>query len=315
MTAGTGGGRARPWDQAIQRFLDHLRVERGLADNTIAAYRRDLDRYRSWLGEVGIASPTEATAEDVSHHVAWLRRLETPGGGTYAASSIARAVAAVRGLHRFLAREGAVARDVADDVPAPTIARALPTALGVGEVERLLAAAADDTVAGLRDRAMLEVLYGAGLRISELVALDLDDLDRREQLARVRGKGGRDRIVPYGGVAALALDHWLVRGRPTLDVRGPAVFCNLRGGRLSRQGAWKIVKTHAAAAGLDDAVSPHTLRHSFATHLLDGGADVREVQELLGHAHVTTTQVYTHVSRRQLRDVYDRAHPRARRGP
>ncbi|MDX1622088.1 MAG: tyrosine-type recombinase/integrase [Nitriliruptorales bacterium] len=180
------------------------------------------------------------------------------------------------------------------------------------EVEELLSAPTGADARALRDRAMLELLYGAGLRISELTSLDVDDLDRADQLVRVRGKGDKERIVPYGGGAADALDHWLVRGRPQLATSSPALFVNTRGKRLTRQGVWKLVRGHAARVGLEDVVTPHALRHSYATHLLDGGADVRAVQELLGHASVTTTQIYTQVSRRHLRDVYDRAHPRAR---
>ncbi|MBW3658680.1 MAG: site-specific tyrosine recombinase XerD [Actinobacteria bacterium] len=295
----------------VSVYLDHLRVERGLADNTLQAYRRDLATYAEYLDERGIEDPRRATAEDLDAYVPWLRQRRTPTGEAYAASSVARAVVAVRGLHRFLAREGLTPDDVSADVATPATMRSLPKALSVAQVERLLDAPLGDDPAALRDRAMLEVLYGGGLRISELTALDVDDLDRVDGLVRVRGKGGKDRVVPFGHAAGEALDAWLVRGRPRLSPRGPAVFCNTRGGRLTRQGAWKVLKGHAARAGLSDAVSPHTLRHSFATHLLDGGADVRAVQELLGHASVTTTQIYTLVSRQRLREVYDRAHPRA----
>ncbi len=292
-------------------YLDHLRVERGLADNTLAAYRRDLVAYARYLEEIGVDDPREAAAEDVEAFVAWLHRQRTAAGKPYASSSVSRMVVAVRGLHRFLAREGLVEADVSVDVGAPAPFRSLPKALNLQQVERLLDAPVGDEPRALRDRAILEMLYGGGLRISELVGLDIDDLDRSDQLVRVRGKGDKERVVPYGGAAAEALDVWLVRGRPRLGAQGPAVFVNTRGGRLSRQGVYLVVKEHADAAGLGDTVSPHTLRHSFATHLLDGGADVRTVQELLGHASVTTTQVYTLVSRERLRTVYDQAHPRA----
>lgn len=294
-------------------YLDHLRVERGLSDNTLAAYRRDLATYGTYLVERGIADPREARPEDVEAFVGWLRSRRTPAGDPYAPASVARTVVSVRGLHRFLAREGLADGDVAADVGTPRTFRSLPKALSLEEVERLVEAPVGSSPAALRDRALLELLYGGGLRISELVALDVDDLERPDQLVRVTGKGDKARIVPYGRAAAEALDAWLVRGRPRLAPAGPAVFVNARGGRLTRQGAWKLLKGHAARVGLGEAVSPHTLRHSFATHLLDGGADVRAVQELLGHASVTTTQVYTLVSRQHLRDVYDRAHPRARR--
>ncbi|MDX1657953.1 MAG: site-specific tyrosine recombinase XerD [Nitriliruptorales bacterium] len=296
----------------VGRYLDHLTVERGLSAHTIAAYRRDLGHYATYLNERGIDDPRDARPEDVEDFVAWLRHQESAAGEPYAPSSIARMVVAVRGLHRFLAREGLTEADVAADVATPSTSRPLPKALSVEEIDRLLGAPTGDGPRALRDRSMLELLYGAGLRISELTGLDVDDLDRPEQLVRVRGKGDKERVVPYGGSAADALDQWLVRGRPQLTPASSAVFVNTRGRRLTRQGVWKLVRGHAQRVDLEDQVTPHALRHSYATHLLDGGADVRAVQELLGHASVTTTQIYTQVSRRHLRDVYDRAHPRAR---
>ncbi len=296
----------------VRSYLDHLRVERGLADNTVVAYDRDLQAYGDYLDARGIDDPTQVHIQDIEEFVAWCRERTTPDGEPYAESSIARTVSAVRGFHRFLAREGHVAEDVAADVDAPSPERPLPKALSAAQVQRLLAAPTGDDPAGLRDRAMLEMLYAAGLRISELVGLDIDDVDRIDRSVTVTGKGDKQRVVPFGGAAAEALDAWLVRGRAAVGPEGHAVFVNLRGGRLTRQGAWKIVKDHADAVGLRSSVSPHTLRHSFATHLLDGGADVRVVQELLGHAQVTTTQIYTLVSRTRLRKVYDDAHPRAR---
>ncbi len=243
----------------------------------------------------------------------WLRGRTSSTGKPYASSSVARIVVAVRGFHRFLAQEGLTSEDVSADIGAPSGTRSLPKALSVDEVERLLQAPVGDGPLALRDRAMLELLYGAGLRISELTETDVDDLDPVEQLVSIRGKGDKQRVVPYGAVAATALDRWLVSGRPRLRPRGPALFVNARGGRLTRQGAWKVLRAHAERVGLRVDVSPHTLRHSFATHLLDGGADVRAVQELLGHASVTTTQIYTLVSRRALQQVYAQAHPRAHR--
>lgn len=313
--AATAPGGDRVTDDAgrhVRSYLDHLRVERGLADNTVAAYRRDLAAYRDYLDERGIDDPTRVHTEDVEEFVAWCHQRTTPDGDRYAESSIARTVSAVRGFHRFLAREGHVAEDVAADVEAPSPERPLPKALATDDVQRLLAAPVGDGPAVLRDRAILELLYAAGLRISELVGLDVDDVDRVDRSVTVTGKGDKQRVVPFGAAAAETLDAWLVRGRPAVAPTDHAVFVNLRGGRLTRQGAWKIVKEHADAAGLRASVSPHTLRHSFATHLLDGGADVRVVQELLGHAQVTTTQIYTLVSRTRLRKVYDEAHPRAR---
>jgi integrase/recombinase XerD len=295
----------------VARYLDHLRVERGLAPDTVSAYRRDLGRYGVYLDARGIGRVVEVTSDDVERFTVWLRTDGAPADAAYAPSSIARAVVAVRGFHRYLAREGRAA-DVAADAAVPSVGRSLPKALPVATVERLLAAPAGEDARAVRDRAMLELLYGAGLRIGELVAVDVDDLDPTERLVRVRGKGGKDRVVPYGEPAQRALDRWLVVRRG-VGPRVPALVLNARAGRLSRQGAWKIVRGHAARIGLDAAVSPHTLRHCFATHLLDGGADVRAVQELLGHASVTTTQIYTLVSRSALRQAYEQAHPRAHR--
>ncbi len=294
----------------VARFLRHLRAERGLAAATVEAYARDLRTYANHLAARGVHIAA-ATRTDVETFVAALRERRRADGRPYAERSNARAVVAVRGLHRYLQAEEDAAADPAGAVPAPAGARSLPHPLPVADVVRLLEAAGDGGVAGLRDRAALELLYGAGLRISEAVGIDVDDLDPDERLVRVRGKGDRERIVPYGEPAARAVDEWLVRGRATLPVRGPALLVNRRGTRLSRQSVWTAVRRAADRAGLTVPVTPHTLRHSFATHLLDGGADVREVQELLGHASVTTTQIYTLVSRGAMHDVYRRAHPRA----
>ncbi|WP_030437941.1 site-specific tyrosine recombinase XerD [Actinoplanes subtropicus] len=295
-------------DRAIDAYLDHLTVERGLSSNTLASYRRDLSRYARALAEAGVVELASVRAADVTGHLATLRE------EGLASASAARAMSAVRGLHRFAAREGLVAVDVAAEVKPPAPPKRLPKALDVDQVLRLLAVA-DDTPLGLRDRALLEFLYGTGARISEAVGAAIDDLDLAgEPAAILHGKGGRTRLVPVGGYAKAALEAYLVRGRPALIAKGkgtPAVFLNARGGRLSRQSAWTILHRAAAAAGIA-AVSPHTLRHSYATHLLDGGADVRVVQELLGHASVTTTQVYTLVTVDRLREVYATAHPRAR---
>ncbi|GGN51182.1 integrase/recombinase XerD [Actinoplanes campanulatus] len=289
-------------------------MERGLSRNTVASYRRDLDRYAEGLTAAGITDLSGVRASDVAGHLA---RLREEG---LASASAARAVSAVRGLHRFAVRERLVPHDVAADVRPPAPPRRLPKALDVDQVERLLAAPDGDSPLGLRDRAMLEFLYGTGARISEAVGADIDDLALDIDPAVVlRGKGGRTRLVPVGGYARAALQAYLVRARPTLIIGGrgtPAVFLNSRGGRLSRQSAWAVLHRWASAVGLPVdgpyAVSPHTLRHSYATHLLDGGADVRVVQELLGHASVTTTQVYTLVTVERLREVYATTHPRAR---
>jgi integrase/recombinase XerD len=320
----TGDAPAPPaLDRAVHTYLDHLTVERGLSGNTLASYRRDLRRYVERLAADGVRDLAGVTAGHVTRHLTLLREGE-PEHRPLSTASAARAVSAVRGLHRFAAREGLVATDVSREVRPPVPPRRLPKALDVDQVERLLAAAGDPAAAGsplmLRDRALLEFLYGTGARISEAVGLAVDDLDLAADPAVVlHGKGGRTRIVPVGGYARGALEAYLVRARPALAAGGrgyPAVFLNARGGPLSRQGAWTILRRAAQQAGLPvdgpHAVSPHTLRHSYATHLLDGGADVRVVQELLGHASVTTTQVYTLVTVERLREVYATAHPRAR---
>jgi integrase/recombinase XerD len=290
-------------------------VERGLAANTLLSYRRDLRRYAGYLAEHGIGELAGVSEVVVTGFLAELRE-GTADRPPLSASSAARAVVAVRGLHRFAVREGIAAADAARAVRPPTPPRRLPKALPVDQVIRLLdAAAAPRTPAALRDRALLEVLYGTGARISEAVGLAVDDLDRDGATAMLRGKGGKARVVPVGGYALRAVDDYLVRARPGLAAAGRgthALFLNVRGGPLSRQSAWTILRSAAQRAGLATTVSPHTLRHSFATHLLDGGADVRVVQELLGHASVTTTQVYTLVTVDRLREVYATAHPRAR---
>ena len=304
-----------PLVMALSQYLDHLAVERGLARNSLASYRRDLARYRDFLVEVGVHGPDEVTE---GHVLAFLGRLREGDAGhqPLAASSAARTVVAVRGFHRFAALEELTATDPAADVRPPAPPRRLPKALSIDQVEALLAATGEArTPKELRDRALLELLYGTGARISEAVGLDVDDHDPEAATLRLRGKGGKERLVPVGRYATQAVDAYLVRGRPDLAVRGsgtPALFLNSRGGRLSRQSAWTVLRTAAERAKITGEVSPHTLRHSFATHLLDGGADVRVVQELLGHASVTTTQIYTLVTVDSLREVYAASHPRAR---
>ena len=305
--------------RAVTAYLDHLAVERGLAANTLLSYRRDLARYLAHLAACGRDRLGEVAEADVAGFLAALRTGDEVHPALSAASA-GRAVVAVRGLHRFALREGWTALDPARDVRPPVPARRLPKAISVAQVEALLAAPDERTPLGLRDRALLELLYGTGARISEAVGLDVDDLSGAQGpsaggLVRLDGKGGKQRVVPVGSYAARAVDAYLVRSRPTLAAAGsgsPALLLNSRGGRLSRQSAWTALRSAATAAGLAVGVSPHTLRHCFATHLLDGGADVRVVQELLGHASVTTTQVYTLVTVDRLREVYATAHPRAR---
>ena len=301
--------------RAVDAWLTHLDVERGMSPNTLAAYRRDLARWTTHLTSLGVERPQDVRESHVAEFLARLREGD-PDHPPLAASSAARTLVAVRGLHRFLALEGVLDADPARAVSPPKIPARLPKAVPVEDVERLLeAAAVGDTPASLRDRALLEVLYGTGARISEAVALDVDDVGGDEGVVLLRGKGGKERIVPLGSYAASAVSAWLVRGRPLFASRGsgtPALFLNARGGRLSRQSAWSVLRSCAERAHLGGHLSPHTLRHSFATHLLEGGADVRVVQELLGHASVTTTQVYTLVTVQRLREVYSQSHPRAR---
>ena len=326
MAAGTG---TTPLQRAVRTYLDHLVVERGLADNTLKSYRRDLRRYVAFLADRDLDDPGAVSEEVVTAFLRALREgdAEHP---PLSAGSAARTVVAVRGFHRFAVREGLAAADPSAAVRPPAPAKRLPKALPLADIERILdAAGAPGTSLALRDRALLEVLYGTGARISEAVGLDVDDLDLATAdepdagAVRLRGKGGKERIVPVGSYASEAVAAYLVRGRPELvglgattgaTGRGPggALFLNARGGRLSRQSAWSVLAKAADRAGVTAEVSPHTLRHSFATHLIDGGADVRVVQELLGHASVTTTQVYTLVTVDSLREVYATAHPRAR---
>jgi integrase/recombinase XerD len=322
VDAAVGGAQLTTVAGAIRRYLDHLTVERGLAVHTLDAYRRDLQRYAVTLAARGRTELGDVRTQDVADFLAGLREGDDDHP-PLAASSAGRAVVAVRGLHAFARAEGLADADPAYLVRPPAPPRRLPRAISVPEVERLLEAAGAGP-ARLRDRALLEMLYGTGARISEAVGLDVDDLDLAGEpgapavpaAVRLAGKGGKQRIVPVGSYARDALDAYLIRARPALALaarRGspsPAVFLNARGGRLTRQGAWGALRAAAARAGLAE-VSPHTLRHSFATHLLDGGADVRVVQELLGHASVTTTQVYTLVTVEKLREIYAAAHPRA----
>ncbi len=316
----TTGIDATVLDGQIQGYLDHLAIERGAAANTLSSYRRDLRRYAEHLSSRGVADLAAVAETDVSEFLVALRRGDPDNGVVpLSAVSAARALIAVRGLHKFAAAEGIAAIDVAREVKPPTPSRRLPKSLSVDEVLALLEAAGGDSEADspltLRNRALLELLYSTGARISEAVGLDIDDVDTQSRSVLLRGKGGKQRLIPIGRPAVTALDTYLVRGRPDLARRGrgtPAIFLNARGGRLSRQSAWQVLQDAADRAGITATVSPHVLRHSFATHLLDGGADVRVVQELLGHASVTTTQIYTMVTVSALREVWAGAHPRAR---
>ena len=311
---------------AVQGYLDYLVVERGLAANTVESYRRDLRRYEAALAGCGKARLSDVRPADVAEFLASLREGDAEHGAL-AVSSAARAVIAVRGLHAFAVAQGLAEADPAREVPPPTPPKRLPKAITLDEVERLLDAAGPGPAASaatggveprlLRDRALLEFLYATGARISEATGLDVDELQLGpDPLVRLAGKGGKHRVVPVGSYAVRALEAYLVRARPALAAASrrvsvsPAVFLNARGGRLTRQGAWGVLHAAAGRARLSE-VSPHTLRHSFATHLLDGGADIRVVQELLGHASVATTQIYTLITVDRLREVYASAHPRA----
>lgn len=296
-----------------EEYLSWLAVERGRAPNTLASYRRDLRAYEAALAAVG-RTPLDATPEDIEEHLAKLR------ASAHSPASTTRAASTVRGLHRFLVDEGLAVADPTADLDAGRVPRRLPKALSEAEAVRLVEAAGATTPAGRRDRALLEVLYGTGARISEAVGLNLADLSAADGLVRLYGKGSKERLVPLGRHARSAMNYWLsTEGRGRMEPRrwqrrgdAEAVFLNARGGRLSRQGAFNIVGRHAEAAGLGGRVSPHVLRHSCATHMLASGADIRVVQELLGHVSIGTTQLYTNVSPEHLRATYEAAHPRAR---
>ncbi|WP_346695698.1 site-specific tyrosine recombinase [Thermophilibacter mediterraneus] len=294
-------------ETARREYLGYLAVERGSSGNTVAAYGRDLRRYVSWLAELGVSDPEDVTRELVEAHVAEL----TETG--LAPASVERAVSAIKGLHRFMVSDGICSAHPTSDLPLPAKPARLPDVISVEDAGRLLDQPFPRTPTGLRDRAVLEVLYGCGLRASELTGLDLRAVLLDEELLRVFGKGEKERVVPILGTAAEALGVYLERGRGALEGRRPtqAVFLNARGGRLTRQSVHAIVEKYGRVVGIR-GLHPHTLRHSFATHLLEGGADLRAVQELLGHANVATTQLYTHVDRSHIRRVYLAAHPRAR---
>ncbi|GAA0829470.1 site-specific tyrosine recombinase XerD [Bifidobacterium pullorum subsp. gallinarum] len=306
----------------LEQFLTHIGVERGLAQSTVDAYASDLRRYLDWLEARGVHGPAAVTRQDVEDYVADL------DGAGESGRSKARRLASIHAFHRFALAQQAVASDVAATVKAPKGAGTLPDVLTVDEVARLLEAVPQPGGAGVagvedavlvRDRALLELMYATGARVSEIVGADIDDMDFDEHVIRVTGKGSKQRLVPVGGYACQALQRYLDEARPVLGRRKRsgsaerrALFLNKRGCRLSRQSVWEVVKAAGERAHITKPLHPHTLRHSFATHLIQGGADVRTVQELLGHASVTTTQIYTHVSPETLIEAYLTAHPRAR---
>jgi integrase/recombinase XerD len=295
----------------LERYLRHVAIERGLSANTQAAYRRDLTAYVDWLEIDGFSDLASVTPAVLTQYLSTLAtRPESP----LTASSLSRTLSSIRGFHKFLVEEAILPVDITTDVRRPKLPKSLPKALTIDQVTALLNAVSGDDPVAIRDRAFLEFLYATGARVSEATALNVDDVTAVEDSVRVRGKGSKQRIVPLGSYARSAIDDYLVRVRPMFAVNGkstPALFLGPRGGRLSRQGAWLIITAAAEKAHLTAHVSPHTLRHSFATHLLSGGADVRVVQELLGHASVATTQIYTQVTADTLRESYRTSHPRA----
>lgn len=297
--------------RALDGYLRHVSIERGLAANTQAAYRRDLSGYVAWLDSRGVTEWNDVTPAAIGEY---LQSLAARRDAPLTASSRSRLLSSIRGLHRFLVEEGECATDATADLVAPKLPRRLPKAITIDQMTALIEAAGGESEVQIRDRALLELLYATGARISEVVGLNVDDVTAEDRLIRVRGKGGKQRIVPMGSFAREALDAYLVRVRPLFSARGqatPALFLGPRGARLSRQSAWLVIRAAAEAAHVAGEVSPHTFRHSFATHLLAGGADVRVVQELLGHSSVSTTQIYTLVTVDTLRESYANAHPRA----
>ena len=290
-------------DRYVSPFLDHLRIERGLSEHTVTGYERDLIRYVNGLAPT---APTDATRPSVEAHVSRLRR------AGLAPTSVARALSAIRTFHRFLVSEGLSAENPASRVPSAKRWERLPKSLKVEQVGTILAAPRGDRPLDLRDRALLELAYATGLRASEVVGLTFASVTMAERFVRVVGKGGRERLVPFGQAAQTATQRYLEVARPILarGQRSESLFLNHLGRPLSRVGFWLILKRHAATVGLEAVAHPHVLRHSFATHLLEGGADLRVVQELLGHASIATTQIYTHVDRRHLQSVHRACHPR-----
>lgn len=295
------------WRNALRGFMDYVHLEQGLAENTVSAYARDLDRYATVLEARGVTTPVQVSQADVSALLHLLGELGLE------ASSVARNLTAVRMFHRYLHAEGMIENDPTEHMKSPKLGRKLPAVLNVYEVERLMVEPDVETLLGLRDRALLEMLYGAGLRVSELIGLERLHLLFDLEVVRVIGKGSRERVVPIGTEAVAWVNRYLTGAREELSgaASGNTVFLNFRGGAMSRMGVWKILRRYVQNSGIRKSVSPHTMRHSFATHLLEGGADLRAVQEMLGHVDISTTQIYTHVDREYLKEVHRTFHPRA----
>ncbi|MBE3552914.1 MAG: site-specific tyrosine recombinase XerD [Kyrpidia tusciae] len=291
----------------IERFIRYLAIEKGLAPSTLGSYRSDLEDFSDFLQRTGCGDWPETGRR---HIVAYLAHLQKLGR---APATVSRHMASLRSFYQFLSREGLIEVDPTGQLDSPKADKRLPRVLNVEEVERLLAAPEGLTPMALRDRAMLEMLYATGVRVSELVSLNVTDVNLNMGYVKCYGKGSKERIVPLGSAALEAVHAYLTRGRAGLLKNGDpgALFVNHQGKRLTRQGFWKILKKYARTAGIQKAITPHTLRHSFATHLLENGADLRAVQEMLGHADISTTQIYTHVTQTRLKDVYERTHPRA----
>ncbi|MGE7914397.1 site-specific tyrosine recombinase XerD [Lysinibacillus xylanilyticus] len=294
---------------AIEDYIHFIQVERQLSDNTLASYRRDLENYVDFLREAeGMSDFRKVERMTILRHLEQLRMQ----GKT--SRTVARHISSIRSFHQFLLREKRAETDPTVHLEMPTIEQKLPNILSIEEIEALLAAPNRSKPQGVRDVAMLELLYGSGMRISELIALDLADIHLTMGFVRVFGKGGKERIIPLGKSALSALSTYLDGARSQLQGKYPktdAFFINQRGKRLTRQGCWKLMKEHALKAGIQHELTPHILRHSFATHLVENGADLRAVQEMLGHADISTTQIYTHISKSRLSEVYKQFHPRA----
>jgi integrase/recombinase XerD len=294
-------------EKLLAEFINYLAVERGLARNTLLAYRTDLMSYLAFCRQYNMTDLNQAGKDAV---MSYIYQLQVNNSSP---ATISRRLAAIKAYYRFAFNEGVLTKDPVQDLESPKPAQRLPRILNVEEVDLLLSQPRISQPAGLRDKAMLELLYATGLRVSELVSLDLNNLNLENNFIRCYGKGSKERIVPIGEIAVHFVKEYLQRGRGKLEKSGtsPALFLNQRGQRLTRQGFWKIIKKYAAQARIDTVITPHTLRHSFATHLLENGADIRSVQEMLGHSDISTTQIYTHLTQKRVKDIYNRSHPRA----